>query len=111
MGQVKEVLSKQAECIQSTDKVFVDIEKGVIESIDGMHVIADKTMEMDKARINVVDVVNNLTAIAEENAASTEETSASVAEVASIVSDIAAKTKSLNAIAEELEEKIGIFKL
>lgn len=111
MGQVKEILSKQAECIQSTDKAFVDIEKGVIESIDGMHVIADKTMEMDKARINVVDVVNNLTAIAEENAASTEETSASVAEVASIVSDIADKTKSLNAIAEELEEKIGIFKL
>ena len=48
---------------------------------------------------------------AEENAAATEETSASVVEVTSIVADIADKANGLNAIAEELEEKIGIFQL
>ena len=76
-----------------------------------MQVIAMKAQEMDQARVNVVDVVNNLTAIAEENAAATEETSASVVEVTSIVADIADKANGLNAIAEELEEKIGIFQL
>jgi len=111
MGHVKEILGKQADCIQSTDKAFVDIETGVGGAMNGMMVIADKTQEMDKARVNVVDVVNNLTAIAQENAASTEETSASVAEVASIVADIADKTQGLNAIAEELEKKVAIFKL
>lgn len=111
MGQVKEILGKQAECIQSTDKAFVDIEVGVGGTMEGIMVIAGKTQEMDVARVNVVDVVNNLTAIAEENAAATEETSASVAEVSTIVADIADKTKSLNAIAEKLEEKIAVFKL
>lgn len=111
MGQVKEILGKQAECIQSTDKAFVDIEAGVGGAMDGMMVIAGKTQEMDVARVSVVDVVNNLTAIAEENAAATEETSASVAEVSTIVADIADKTKSLNAIAEKLEEKVAVFKL
>ncbi len=111
MGQVKEILGKQTECIQSTDKAFADIEVGVGGAMDGMMIIAGKTQEMDVARVNVVDVVNNLTAIAEENAASTEETSASVAEVSSILVDIADKAKNLNAIAENLEEKISIFKL
>lgn len=111
MGQVKKILGQQTEHIQLTDKAFVDIQKGVEDSLDGMRVIAGKTQEMDKARVSVVDVVNNLTAIAEENAASTEETSASVAEVTTIVSDIADKTKHLNVIAEELEEKIAVFKL
>ena len=111
MAYVKKILGEQTVCIQSTDKAFVDIETGITEAMKGIHVIADKTKEMDKARVNVVDGVNNLTAIAEENAASTEETSASVAEVSTIISDIATQTRNLNNIAEELEAKIAVFKL
>lgn len=111
MGQVKEIIGQQTEHIVRTDKAFVQIQEGVSASINGMQVISNKTHELDKARINVVDVVNNLTAIAEENAAATEETSASVVEVASIVTDIAEKAQGLNSIAEELEEKMNIFQL
>ncbi len=111
MRQVKEIIGEQTEHIVRTDKAFVEIQKGVEESLEGMQVISVKAQEMDRARVNVVDVVNNLTAIAEENAAATEETSASVVEVTSIVADIADKANGLNAIAEELEEKIGIFQL
>lgn len=111
MSQVKEIIGQQTEYIIRTDKAFVEIQEGVSASINGMKVISDKTQELDRARINVVDVVNNLTAIAEENAAATEETSASVVEVASIVTDIAEKAQGLNSIAEELEEKMNIFQL
>lgn len=111
MRQVKEIIGQQTEHIVRTDAAFVEIQKGVEESIEGMQVISEKAQEMDRARVSVVDVVNNLTAIAEENAAATEETSASVVEVTSIVADIADKAHGLNAIAEELEEKIGIFQL
>lgn len=111
MGQVKEIIGQQTQHIIRTDKAFVQIQEGVSASINGMQVISDKTQKLDKARVNVVDVVNNLTAIAEENAAATEETSASVVEVASIVTDIAEKAQGLNSIAEELEEKINIFQL
>lgn len=111
MNQVKDIIGQQTEYIVRTDEAFVEIQKGVEESIEGMQAISVKAQEMDKARINVVDVVNNLTAIAEENAAATEETSASVVEVSSIVADIADKANGLNAIAEELEEKVSIFRL
>lgn len=111
MGHVKEIISQQTEHIRRTDQAFIDIDKGVSASIAGMQEISNKTSKMDQARVNVVDVVNNLTAIAEENAAATEETSASVVEVASIVTEIAEKAQSLHIIAEELEEKIGIFQV
>lgn len=111
MNQVKDIIGQQTEHIIRTDEAFVEIQKGVEDSIQGMQVISMKAQEMDKARVNVVDVVNNLTAIAEENAAATEETSASVVEVSSIVADIADKASGLNSIAEELEEKVSIFRL
>lgn len=66
---------------------------------------------MDEARVNVVDVVQNLTAIAEENAASTEETSASVTDVGRIMTDISNNTEKMKDIASELEQNMEIFKL
>ena len=111
MNQVKEIMDKQTEHIRKTDQAFEQIHEGVETSFAGMKQIADKTKKMDEARTNVVDVVNNLTAIAEENAATTEETSASVAEVANVVTTMQEKSEALNVIAEELEKKIRVFKL
>lgn len=111
MGQVKSIIDEQTKHIKRTDEAFQEIKIGVTDSIAGMQEIAEKTKQMDAARVNVVDVVSSLTAIAEENAAATEETSASVVEVADIVTGIADKANDLNAIATELEEKMGIFKL
>jgi len=78
-------------------------------SIEGVGNIADKTKLLDKARVNVIDSVQNLTAIAEENAAGTEETSASVAEVSNIVSQISESVNELRSIAEILENRMQDF--
>ena len=59
----------------------------------------------------VVDIVQNLTAIAEENAASTEETSASVTEVTAIVNNISEKAAELKAIADDLDQNMQQFKI
>ena len=111
MKQVKEIIGEQTEYIIHTDKAFVEIQKGIEETMEGMHIISNKAQEMDRARVNVIDVVNNLTAIAEENASATENTATSVSEVRNIIDDIAEKANSLNVIAEELENRIRVFQL
>ena len=111
MKKVKEIISQQTEYIITTDEAFAEIQKGVEETLDGIHNISQKTSEMDSARKNVIDVVNSLTAIAEENAAATEQSAASVSEVTSIVEDIVSKADNLNTIAAELETQIEIFQL
>ena len=111
MGEVKEIMTKQNEHITKTDDIFTQVKNGIDSSIDGVTRIAEKTRQMDEARINVVDVVQSLTAIAEENAASTEETSASVTEVGSIVTNISDNADKMKSIADELEQNMNIFKL
>ncbi|MDO4304096.1 MAG: methyl-accepting chemotaxis protein [Bacillota bacterium] len=109
MEDVKVVIEKQNENVMNTENAFRNVKDGIDKSIDGIRAIAAKTQKLDEARIKVVDVVQNLTAIAEENAASTEETSASATEVGSIVSSIAADVEQLNGIAKEMEESIKMF--
>lgn len=109
MEDVKVVIEKQNENVINTENAFRDVKDGIDKSIEGIRTIATRTEKLDEARIKVVDVVQNLTAIAEENAASTEETSASAAEVGSIVESIAENAKQLNVIANELEDSIKIF--
>lgn len=109
MEEVKTVIEQQNENVANTENAFRNVKDGIDKSIEGIRAIAARTQKLDEARIKVVDVVQNLTAIAEENAASTEETSASAAEVGSIIATIAENTKQLNDIASEMEECIKMF--
>lgn len=110
MGEVRDIMMKQSEHVTKTDEIFSQVKTGIDSSIDGVGRIAEKARHMDEARINVVDIVQNLTAISEENAASTEETSASVTEVSRIVTNISDNTEKMKKVADELEKNMEIFK-
>ncbi|MDE6636003.1 MAG: methyl-accepting chemotaxis protein, partial [Lachnospiraceae bacterium] len=111
MGEVKEIMTTQNEHVSKTDEIFMQVKDGIDSSIDGITIIAEKTRQMDEARVNVVDIVHNLTSIAEENAAGTQETSASVSAVNSIVSNISENAEIMKGIASELESNMRVFRL
>ena len=111
MNIVKDIMVKQSENVTKTDEHFGQVLKGIENSIEAINRIAGKTEEMDKARVSVVDTVQNLTAIAEENAASTEETSASITEITTAVADISEKASHLKGIADKMDESMAIFQL
>lgn len=111
MSDVKSSMKEQSEHVERTDKAFGEIQDEVDGSIEGMNLISGKTRQMDVARSRVIDVVQSLTAIAEENAASTEETSASVTEVSAIVTGISEKSEELKRVAAALEKSMSIFKM
>lgn len=66
---------------------------------------------MNNARAKVVQSVSDLSAIAEENAASTEETSASVTLVNEHMQSIQASASMLENMANDLRENISKFKI
>ena len=111
MDEVKEIMNQQSDNVEKTEEIFTRVKNGIDSSIQDINAISEDTRQMDSARVNVVDVVQNLTAIAEENAASTEQTSASVTEVSSIVYDISENAEKLKSIADELEKDMKIFKV
>ncbi len=109
MEEVKAVISKQNEYVRNTESAFTDVKNGIDKSIDSVRVISGKTRELNEARVKVVDIVQDLTAIAEENAASTQETSASAAEMSSIMGSISDNAKRLSEIADELNDNVRQF--
>ena len=109
MNDVKQIMEEQNQNIHRIEQEFENLYEQMDMSIEGVGNIADKTKLLDKARVNVIDSVQNLTAIAEENAAGTEETSASVAEVSNIVSQISESVNELRSIAEILENRMQDF--
>lgn len=111
MAEVMEIMEKQSEHVDETEESFAQVQEGLEKSIDGIDNIAERTQHMDEARGNVVDVVQNLTAIAQENAASTQETSASVTEMSNIVLGIAEEASELHEIASSLEQEMKKFRV
>lgn len=109
MEDVRSVIERQNTNVQNTRDAFENVKSGIDSSIDGIRSIAGKTAKLDEARVKVVDVVQNLTAIAQENAASTEETSASAAEVGTIMENIADNANQLHQIAVKLEDSVNQF--
>lgn len=109
MENVKEVIDKQDVNVTNTQDAFNKVKDGIDRSVEGIREIAKRTAGLDEARIKVVDIVQNLTAIAEENAASTEETSASAEEVNAVISNIAANANNLHEIAVSLEDCVKMF--
>lgn len=111
MDEVKTIMNLQSENVHKTGQVFEQVRDGISSSISGVGEIATRTTQLDKARGDVVDVVQNLTAIAQQNAASTEETSASVMEVSNVMQEIMENANRLKEIAFILEENMNSFTL
>lgn len=111
MQVVKENMDLQSNKMAQTDKMFENFNSGVNASIDGVAHISDKTDGLDSSRVRVVDLIQSLSAIAQENAASSEETSASMTQVSNIVMDISENANKLKDISTQLEQVVQVFQV
>lgn len=111
MNEVWEIMETQVSQVDATENIFQIVRDGIAQSISGVGNIAEKTDKLDGARISVVDSVQNLTAIAQQNAAGTQETLASTEEVATSIGEVADLSSKLMKLSEQLEAEIKIFQL
>lgn len=111
MQQVRGIMDEQSDKMQKTDSMFKLVNNGVENALGSVINITRRTENLDSSRTKVVDVVQSLSSIAQQNAASSEETTASVAEVGNIVSDISENVAQLREIASGLDESVKRFRL
>ncbi len=111
MDEVRQIMEEQSEDVRRTQEAFEGVRTGIDQTTTGMGDISQKTTDLDNARVSVVDVVQNLTAIAEENAASTQQTSASANEFSSLVGEIKDETNTLKDIAQSIDKSVGQFRI
>ena len=110
MEQVQRIIDEQSRDVDRAGEVFRSGSDGIQKSIDGINLIGQKVQNMDQARIAVVDTVSNLSAIAEENAASTQESSASVTSITGIADEMQISSEDMRKIAEDLDQRMAAFK-
>lgn len=111
MQEVQKIVNEQKEKLDETKNQFANVASGIEESREETNGIKNQTELCDSARVSVVDIISNLSAISEENAASSEETTASMAELSSTIGALADSAEELQQISKVLEEEMKFFKL
>lgn len=111
MQEVEVIVEEQQEKLNETKEKFVAVTEGVDNSREETHMIQNHTEVFDNSRGKVVDVISNLSAISQENAASTEETTASMSEFNETIRMLANAAGSLKKLSTDLEKDINFFKL
>jgi len=111
MQYVQEIVQTQDKDMKETNVKLEEMLKGIEDSFVMVNKVTKQTAQMDEARINVIDVVQSLTAISQENAASTQETLASMTLVNDVVQTISEQSAELKVIADEINEKLDVFRL
>lgn len=111
IAQVRDIMNEQSEKMEKTDSMFRQVNTGVDHAMDSVNTITEKTELLNQSREKIIDVVQNLSAIAEENAASSQETSASITQVNTVVTDISDNASGLKDIAYHLENDVKRIQL
>jgi len=105
------IIQEQKEKLTETKEKFTNVSNGIQDSLVGIKNIRSNSEICNKARIKVTDVIQNLSAVSEENAAATEETTASMDELNNVIEILSNKSDELGDLADELENGLKIFQL
>lgn len=111
MNEVNKIIVEQQQKLVQTKEIFGVVSSGIEDSRKETGVINDQAEECNRERGKVVDVIQNLSAVSQENAASTEETNASMEEMNATINLLAEAAGKLKSMAQVLEEDVSFFKL
>lgn len=111
MEEVEGIMSEQQSNLEATRKQFMEVGKEVNKAADAVGMIHSQAESCNMARGNVVDVITNLSAISEENAASTQETTASMEELNATINLLANQAEQLQQLSDSLSEDISFFRI
>ncbi|SCY07152.1 methyl-accepting chemotaxis protein [Alkaliphilus peptidifermentans] len=108
--EVGKIVKSQSESVKMTQEKF----EGIAHSIEKMKVviadITESSNRMEEKKKKIINIIQNLSATSEENAAGTQEASASVEEQTASMEEISFASDSLAKLAEEMQTSISKFK-
>lgn len=110
MQNVSVILDEQVQHVDNSSAKY----QGIANTVEQIKTVVDKSsnsvQHMEQKKNQFVSILENLAAISEENAAGTQEASASVEEQTAAMEEIANACKSLEQLAEEMQQGIAVFK-
>ncbi|MDE7275042.1 MAG: methyl-accepting chemotaxis protein [Lachnospiraceae bacterium] len=111
MKNVTEAMDKQGEELGRTKTVFDSLNYEIGEVSGAVDNIRGEINKLNDLKSDVLNAVQNLAAIAEQNAANTQETSASMQELSYIVSECSGEVDRIMNTSKGLAQNIEVFRL
>lgn len=111
MKNVTEAMDKQGEELGRTKTVFNSLNYEIGEVSGAVDNIRGEIDKLNDLKTDVLNAVQNLAAIAEQNAANTQETSASMQEIRQIVSECSGEVDKIVDTSKGLAQNIEVFTL
>lgn len=111
MKEVNEIIGEQQQKLIQTKEKFGDVSNGIENSRKESNVISDEAQDCNSERARIVDVIQNLSAVSQQNAASTQQTNASMEELNATINLLAEAAGELKEMSLKLEEDVAFFKI
>lgn len=109
MNSMQEIMGVQQEKLHETREKFNGVGAGIRDSLIEIEEIGRDTRDCDDARKHVTDIIQNLSAVSQENAAETEATMTSMDNLTSTMQQLAEKANDLRRLSEELDNEVHYF--
>lgn len=110
MRVAETLIKEQQEKLDDTKMRFDAVNSGITKSKEETEMIRGNADVCDSARSQVMEVITNLSAISQQNAASAEQTTASMQELNATINMLAEVAGSLKTLSGELNQKMGFFR-
>jgi len=110
MKEMGRLVESQAESVELTNEKFKGIDSAIEKVKETIVAVNQSGQEMEVKKNGIIEIMENLSAIAQQNAAGTEEASASVEEQTASMMEIASASESLARLSEEMQESTAKFK-
>ena len=110
MNEMGEIVQSQTESVNETSEKFEGISSAIDEMNGLMNEIRESGRTIEIKKDEIVSVIENLSAISEENAAGTEQATASVEQQSASILEITSASESLAELAEKMNSVVSKFK-
>ena len=110
MKELLTISEHQSNKVEQTNDKFSGISNAIIQMEEAISALNESGKKMTDKKDGIIEVIENLSAISEENAAGTEEASASVEEQTSTMMEISNSSEMLARLAKEMQEAVSKFK-
>lgn len=110
-GQISEAVNNEGSVLNQVNDSFSVVNEKVSSTVNAINTIAEKTIELDTAKAQVLDDVSALSSISEENAASCQETNASMEEIGATIQTIKEEADKTLEITNVLGKAVEAFQI
>lgn len=109
INEVTDTILHQKKKLEETTDRFMLVKDGITDTTEKMNLVLNQANICSKSGEHVVDLMTNLSAVAEENAASTEQTREAMQELNGATASLAKTAQELKKLSDVLKEDLGYF--